>query len=130
MKKFILLFILSLTIGIVNAQKVKLKKGDVIVDGESCLNYESTDSDNFKISTKDGSQTILLKYKRTGVGYNDGVYLKIIFVELDKSLTSRLIRMTNKRLVKKFISDGLIVDCKFNPEEIEKFVKMYDQQIE
>lgn len=125
-----LLITLSLAIGVVSAQKVKFKKGDVIIEDVSCLNYERSDANNIEISTKDGSQTILLKYIRTGVGPNEGLYTKITFVEQEKSLTTRSQQFTKKRLVKKLLEEGLIVDCQFNEEELDKFIMKYDEQIE
>jgi len=128
MKKLIILLVL-ISFGSVQAQKIKFKKGTVTVDGVECLKYES-DASNVVITNLDDSQTIFLKFIRTGVGHNGGLYTKIIFAEQEKSFTSKSYIFTKKLLVKKLIKDNLIKECKFDASKIDKFIMRYDENIE
>jgi hypothetical protein len=130
MKKVILLLVTVLSISAVNAQKVKLKKGIVSIDKEECLKYDSEDSNNFVLMNMDESQTIFLKYIRTGVGANGGLYTKIIFSEQEKSLTSKSYIFTKKMLINKLLSSGVISECEFDESKIDKFIQRYDEKIE
>tara|TARA_R110000850_G_scaffold180700_3_gene306191 strand:+ start:391 stop:801 length:411 start_codon:yes stop_codon:yes gene_type:complete len=130
MKKLLVFtLIFAGTLGTLNAQNIKFKKGDVLIDGVSCLDYTSS-STNAEIITKDGNQTIILKYIRTGVGHNGGLYTKVVFVEHEKSFTSKSYIFNKKLLVKKLLSDAVIVDCGIDESKIDKFIMKYDEGIE
>jgi len=112
------------------SQSVKFKKDKVLVDGKECLVDNSSNANNVELTTNDGKQTIFLKFIRTGIGQNGGLYTKIIFFEQNKSFTSRSYIFTKKLLVKKLLSDKVIVDCEINEENIDKFIMKYDENIE
>jgi len=130
MKKIALLFIMLMSVGMTQAQKIKFKKGKVFIDGKECLLYDSSDPNNVEISDLDGNQTVLLKFIRTGVGQNGGLYTKIIFVEQKKSLTSKSFVFTKKLFVKKLLKSGVLRDCKFDTRKIDKFIMRYDEKVE
>ena len=131
MKKTLLLLLVLFTfVGMANAQKIKFKKGKVLVDGVECLNYDSSDPNQVMISTLDNSQTIFLKSIRTGVGQNDGLYSKVVFAEQKKSLTSRSYIFTRGILVKKLISNKVLDNCTIDPSKMDNFILRYDEQIE
>ena len=130
MKKITLLLLMLMSIGVLQAQKIKFKKGIVLIDGKKCLKYDNSDSNVIEISSLDGSQTIFLKFIRTGVGFNDGLYTKIIFVEQNKSFTSKSYIFTRKLLVKKLLKDGVINNCMFDTNKIDRFIMRYDEDIE
>ncbi len=130
MKKLLLAVIVTIcTMGTINAQKIKFKKGNVLVDDVECLTYESN-STTVELVTKDGSQTIILKYIRTGVGHNGGLYNKVVFVEQDKSFTSKSYIFNKGNLTKKLITEGVITDCNVDESKIDKFILKYDESIE
>ncbi len=118
------------SIGVLQAQKIKFKKGIVLINGKECLKYDDSDPNNVMISTLDDNQTVYLKFIRTGIGRNDGLFIKIIFVEQKKSLTSKSYIFTKKLLVKKLISNKVLDNCKFNESKIDKFIMRYDEDIE
>tara|TARA_A100000171_G_C2016517_1_gene88998 strand:- start:56 stop:466 length:411 start_codon:yes stop_codon:yes gene_type:complete len=129
--KTVVLFTLTFIclIGTMNAQKIKFKKGKVIIDNVECLNYDG-DSNNVELTTTDNKQTIFLKFIRTGIGQNGGLYTKVIFVEQDKSFTSKSYIFSKKLLIKKLLSDEVLVDCKIDESKIDKFLLKYDEGIE
>lgn len=132
MRKLLLLTALFIFVsGTINAQKIKVKfkKGIVSVDEKECLNYESTPTYT-ELITLDETQTIILKYIRTGIGHNGGLYTKVIFVEQEKSLTSKSFIFTKKLLVKKLIANKVLSDCNVNEVKIDKFILKYDEDIE
>ena len=73
---------------------------------------------------------IILKYIRTGVGQNGGLYTKVIFVEQKKSFTSKSYIFNKKLLIKKLLSNKVLKDCEINQNKIEKFLIKYDEGIE
>ncbi len=129
MKHLLLLTFALFLFGIIQAQDVKLKKGKVLVDGVQCMKYDG-DLNHVEFETMDGEHTILLKYIRTGVGQNDGLYNKVIFVGKDQSFTTRSYIFTRKNFVKKLISNGVITDCGMDAANIEKFCAKYEENIE
>jgi|SRR5690606_19923469 len=130
MKTLVCLFVLSCFTNNLYAQSVKFKKDKVWVDGKECLNNHSSNANNIELATLDGSQTIFLKFIRTGIGQNGGLYTKVIFVEQNKSLTSRSFIFTKKLLVNKLIDGEVLVDCNINEAKIDKFIMKYDEKIE
>lgn len=130
MKKVILALILLIFTVDLKAQEVQLKKGVAFVDGKECLKYNGADPNHIEISTLDGGQTILLKFIRTGVGQNGGLYTKVIFVEQNKSFTSRSYIFTKKILINKLLEDGVIKNCQIEATAIDKFVLKYDEKVE
>ncbi len=130
MKKVTLLLLMILSIGILQAQKIKFKKGIVSIDGKECLKYDSSDPNNVMISNINENQTVFLKFIRTGIGHNGGLFTKIIFVEQEKSFTSKSYVFSKKLLVKKLIKDKVLSDCEFDESKIDKFIMRYDENIE
>lgn len=130
MNKILLLIGFLFCMNNVNSQTVKFEKEKVLVDGKECLLNNSSDANNIELTTNDGKQTIFLKFIRTGIGHNGGLYTKIIFVEQNKSLTSKSYIFTKKLLVNKLISDKVLVDCVINTDSIDKFILKYDEKIE
>lgn len=130
MKQTLLLLSLSVTAISAQAQSIKFKNDKVLVDGAECLIDNSTNVNNIELATNDGKQTILLNFVRTGAGSNGGLYTKVIFVEQQKSLTSRSYIFTKKLLVSKLLSDKVLVDCAIDENAIDKFIMKYDEKIE
>jgi len=54
MKKITLLLLMLMSIGVLQAQKIKFKKGIVLIDGKKCLKYDKSDSNVIEISSLDG----------------------------------------------------------------------------
>ncbi len=100
-----------------------------MVDGTECLNYDISPN-NVEFTTNDDSQTIILKFIRTGIGQNGGLYTKVVFVEQDKSFTSKSYIFNKKILVKKLLSNKVLKDCKIDETKIDKFLMKYDEKIE
>lgn len=121
-----LIFLVSLH---VNAQKIQYKDGSVTVDGTECLTYTKGPT-HVEVTTLDGNHTVLLKYIRTGEGPNGGLYYKIIFVQQQKSLTTRSYNFTKKLLVKKLMQSNVLNDCKIDESKIDRFILTYDENIE
>jgi len=129
MKKILLITLISIwATGSINAQKIKLKKGIVNIDDTECMKYDSSPN-NAEFTSNDGKQTIILKFIRTGVGSNGGLYTKIIFLEQKLSLTSKSYIFNKKNLIKKLLTDGVLSDCVIDVSKIQKFVMKYDEGI-
>lgn len=130
MKKTLLLALLFMgAMATVNAQKIKFKKGVVTVDDVECLNYDSS-ATNVEYNTLDNSNTFILKFIRTGVGQNGGLYTKVVFVEQNKSFTSKSYIFSKSLLVKKLIADEVLKDCSIDESKLDKFILKYDEGVE
>jgi len=126
MKKTLTLLFIFMYVGIIHAQKVKFKDDVVLIDGIECLKYDS-EAKNVMIMGIDDKQTIILKY--IGQPQID-LYTKVVFVEQNKSFTSKSYIFTKKDLVKKLIKNGVLNSCKFDESKIDKFILRYDESIE
>lgn len=130
MKKISLILVLLFTIVHSHSQNIKIKDKIVWVDNQECLKIASIDANNVEFTTLDESQTIILKFIRTGMGTNDGLYNKIFFVEQNKSFTTRSYIFTKKLLIEKLIESKVISDCKIDDSKIDKFIMKFDENIE
>lgn len=129
MKRVLLALSFVCIIGTVNAQKIKFQKEKVLVDGIECMNYDSS-PDYVELTSNQENQTIILKFVRIGEGQNQSMYTKVIFVEQEKSLSSKSYTFTKKLLVKKLIEENVLQDCTIDQSKINKFVMKYDEGIE
>lgn len=120
------LFII-LSISIMHAQKIKIKKGDIFIDDIKCL---STDGDPVNISfyDSDGEEIVFMKYlddKRDGENY-----MKVTFLDQKLSFTSKSIIFTRKMLLRRLLDTKTIENCKLNQDKVERFILKYDENIE
>ena len=123
---FTVLF-LTLSISLIQAQKIKIKKGVIYVDEEKCL---TTDGDPINISfyDSDGEEIIFMKYlddKRDGESY-----MKVTFLDQKLSFTSKSIIFTRKMLIRRLLNTKTIESCKLNKDKVERFILKYDEDIE
>lgn len=126
--KYLLTFILCISfLGIVQAQKIKIKKGVIYVDDEKCL---TTDGDPVNISfyNLDGEEIVFMKYlddKRDGDNY-----MRVTFLNQKKSFTSKSIIFTKKMLIRRLLNTKTIENCELNEDKVERFILKYDEDIE
>lgn len=127
MKKKLLSFLAFclFAIGIANAQKIKIKKGIVYVDGIECLKV-SSDANSLAFSNLDGDDIIYVKY----ITSHGITYSKVIFIEQELELSSSTLTFTKKFLVKKLIENNTLKNCMLDADRIEKFVMRYDEKVE
>ena len=127
LKYIVTVILIMLSISIINAQKIKIKKGVIFIDDVKCL---STDGDPVNISFYDidGEEFIFMKYlddRRDGENY-----MKITFLDQKLSLTSKSFIFTKKMLIKRLLSSKTIENCKLNPDKVERFILKYDEDVE
>jgi hypothetical protein len=112
---------------VIQAQKIKIKKGVIYVDDVECL---STDGDPVNISFYDseGEEIVFMKYlddKRDGDNY-----MRVTFLKQKKSFTSKSIIFTKKMLIRRLLNTKTIEDCKLNEDKVDRFILKYDEDIE
>lgn len=112
------------------SQTIEFRKDKVLIDEKECLISHSKDPNNIKLIANKGKQMIFLKFIRTGIGNNGGLYTKIIFVEQKKSLTSRSYIFSKKLLVKNLLEENVLNDCNIDAEKIDRFILKYDEKRE
>ena len=126
--KHIFTIILCLTfVNVIQAQKIKIKKGVIYVDDEKCL---TTDGDPVNISFYDleGEEIVFMKYlddKRDGENY-----MRVTFLNQEKSFTSKSILFTKKMLIRRLLETKTIENCMLNEDKVDRFILKYDEDIE
>lgn len=119
-------FLLMFAMNIMQAQKIKIKKGVIYVDGENCLSTEGYPV-NTSFYDTDGEEIIFMKYLETKKGET---YAKVTFLDQKLSLTSKSIVFTRKMLLRRLLASKVIENCKLNPEKVERFILKFDEQVE
>lgn len=119
-------FLLMFAMNIMQAQKIKIKKGVIYVDGENCLTTEGYPV-NTSFYDTDGAEIIFMKYLETKKGET---YAKVTFLDQKLSLTSKSIVFTRKMLLRRLLASKVIENCKLNPEKVERFILKFDEQVE
>lgn len=121
----ILFALFTVTVSV--AQKIKIKKGIVYVDGEKCLTVDG-DPNNVSIYNLEGEELVFLKFIHN-TKYAD-TYNKITFLDSKLSFTSKSYIFTKKLLIKKLLASKTIVNCELVEEKVERFVLKYDEDVE
>lgn len=111
----------------IQAQKIKIKKGVIYVNDVKCL---TTDGDPVNISfyDLDGEEIVFMKYlddKRDGDNY-----MRVTFLNQEKSFTSKSIIFTKKMLIRRLLDTKTIENCKLNKDKVDRFILKYDEDIE
>jgi len=119
--------LLMLSISIIHAQKIKIKKGIIYVDGEKCLS-----TDGYPVNTTfydiNGEEIIFMKYLDDP---KDGeTYSKVTFLDQKISFTTKSYIFTRKMLLRRLLANKTIENCKLIPEKVERFILKYDENIE
>ena len=114
----------------IHAQDIKFENGIVIIDGKECLRFEGSNPNSLEFTTLNGDQTIFLKYLRNELYVERGLYNKIIFAEQKKSLTSVTFIFTRKTFLNKLIQDRVLVDCRIDTTQLDKFIMKHDEDVE
>lgn len=128
MRKIVMTVCIALcAISILNAQKIKIKKDIVYLDGQECLKV-SGDPNNVSFSDLEGHELFFLKFIRN-TRYAS-LYTKVTFFDDDLSLTSSSYIFSKKLLIKKLLLDGTLKDCKLVSDKVKRFVQKYDENVE
>lgn len=120
------------TIFILTAQKVKLKKGNVLVDGKEIMTYDREDWGTQKIhlySDDKTEQLLMIKNDNETSGYYEDDFIQIKFLQIGE-----MVEMKSDKSWKGLISwlfKQEIIDMKgiVNEEKIALFIKNYDENI-
>jgi len=131
MKKINLLFTALLMIASynVNAQKVKLKKGKVLLEKIEILKYEKTQAgNNLSIYNLDDDELIFVK---RNVSQNpQNTYATITFLEMNLSFETSSDLTFFKRLINRLLKDKVITDLgAVDKEKAKRFAEKYDENI-
>lgn len=119
------------TINSAHAQKIKLKKEVVYVDGEATFSYaKKTHGIEFVVytlNTKDELFTAIFYPGNKEI--RDDNYYKLVFTDANKSLEYTR-SYWNKSLISwLFEQDLLTIDGKMNSDKIDGFITKYDENV-
>ena len=127
MRKLFFTGVCMLLTGLAFGQEIDIKNDIVSIDGKECLKI-SGGSNDVSISDMEGNEIIFLKFIHDSKYAK--LYNKVTFLDQRISFTSKSYIFTKKLLIKKLVADKTLVDCKLNPEKVEKFVLKYDESVE
>ena len=124
-KSIISLFVLVLSISAF-AQKVKIKKGFVLLDNVKIFKIEK-DKTSYTLSDLNDNEIIFAKRYGT-VAYND--YTKVLFSQLDISLETSENWYFSKYFIKILLKQKVINEKgELDEEKARMFAKKYDENI-
>lgn len=127
LKHTLTLLFLMLSISMMQAQKIKIKKGEVFVDDVKCLTIDG-DPNNVSFFNLEGEEIFFLKFIRDS--RYASLYTKVTFLNQKSSFTSKSYIFTKKILIKKLIQSKVLVDCHLIDEKVENFVLKFDENVE
>lgn len=115
----------------VQAQKVKLKKDIIYVDGEARFSYaKKTHGREFVVYTLNTKDELFTAIFYSGDSENsEGDYYKLVFTNEKKSMEYTR-TYWNKYLITWLIEqDILLVEGTMDPDKIDNFINKYDENI-
>ncbi len=140
MKKLFLTILVITFTTISFAQKIKIKKNEVTVDGTHILNYEKSSGYNFSIYDLNDDEIIFFKYhnNETSEYYDDDYFILQFFNEDMKIETTESgwvpISLSTKKYAQKFL--GWLMKEKvmdktgqINAEKLKRFAQKYEENI-
>ncbi len=130
--KILLSLLMLISFGISTAQKVKLKKDKVIIDGVETFKYEKRNwNTELLIYPLDSDEEIIfIVYNNNETReYRDDDFIKVHFIEQDLKLESNSNRGTWKFIIKWMAQNKLFKDKMLNNDKVIKFVDRYDENI-
>ena len=115
------------------AQKIKLKKGDVLLDGKKVMTYDREDWGTQKIHlfslTDKKEQILMIKNDNETSGYYDDDFLQIKFLQLGEMVELKSKKSWKGIIAWLFKSNIIDDNGMVKEEEIDLFVKNYDENI-
>ncbi len=133
MKTVFLFLSLLLSFSMVNAQKIKLKKGNILLDGKEIMKFEREDWGTQKISlytlSDNKEQILMIKNKNETPRYFDDDFVQIKFLQSGDMVEMKSTKSW-KGIIKWLIKQNVISeDGIINEENLPLFVKNYDENI-
>jgi len=113
------------------SQKISFKNDKILVDNIEVFVYKKTNRGEFSIYDKTTKkELVFIYYNDNGTrGYYDDDYIKITFLELNKSMENDL-ALWSEKLIKWFLENNLFnKEGKWNEEAINQFITKYNQNI-
>lgn len=131
-KKFLLSIALTILVSSLGfAQKVKFKKGKVLVDGKEILKIERQGTEATLYSLEGDDEVIYLNYESNGtLHYHEDDYVVIFFSKEEIKVETSRIKGSRKRVIKALIKNKVLdMNGVINLEKLKKFAKKYDENI-
>ncbi|WP_299107201.1 hypothetical protein [uncultured Tenacibaculum sp.] len=131
-KKFLLSIALTILVSSFGfAQKVKFKKGKVLVDGKEILKIERQGTEATLYSLEGDDEVIYLNYESNGtLHYHEDDYVVIFFSKEEIKVETSRIKGSRKRVIKALIKNKVLdMNGEINLEKLKKFAKKYDENI-
>ena len=128
LKNVLLIFIAILSLNVANAQKVKLKKGKVILEKKEILKYEKSAIELSLYELNKDDEIIFIKWMdNETTNYIEDDFIKIHFIELDL-ICELSTGYGRKGIINKLLKEKVLsLDGKLNEEKAKKFMKKYDE---
>ncbi|GLB47958.1 hypothetical protein [Neptunitalea lumnitzerae] len=133
-KTLLFFFLAVFTLTIANAQKVKIKKGIVSVDGKETFTTDKKGlSNSYSLFTLDGEKEIIFVNWNSNetVGYGEDDFVQVTFLDDNLKIESATsLKISAKNLFQLLIKDKVInLDGTVNPDKLDRFFTKYDENI-
>ncbi len=133
-KNIFLLVLALVSINIVNAQKIKLKKGFVLIDGEKKFEYEKRAAGSeFSLYTmgKENEVLFILRNNNETLSYLDDDFNQLTFIKDNRKLETASLRgYSFKYFVEKLIKEKVMdLEGNINSIKLDTFFSKYDENI-
>lgn len=126
MKKVLFIALIIASYSVTVAQDVKIKKGVVFIDGKETVKFVSLGLTKAILQTPAGMELLTYEWKHSP-SYSSGYHI-IGFVNPKISYSTDY-GYTYKLLIEQLLSDGVLVDGKFNSERVKQFAEKHDRHI-
>lgn len=137
--KLLTLFTIALGLNMAIAQEIKIKKEDILLDGETYLKYERLSYITHSIYDMEENEILFVQLKDNGTrDYRDDDYYILNFlandVKVESSDFSRISAGSVKKLMEKLVTwlikdKVLRKDGTINADRLEVFFTKYDENI-
>lgn len=121
------------TYSTIKAQKIKLKKETVFVDGNPTFEYKkqamATQCSIYRMDTKE--EILFIKGDNNGtLHYHDDDFTQITFIKSKKKLESKSLNVSYKGILQQLISNKVLdLEGNINLDKLETFFAKYDENI-
>ena len=131
MKKALLIVAVLFMITSINAQKIELKKGKLLLDGTQIMTFDREDWGMQKIHLYDivdgKEQILMIKNNNETREYNDDDFLQIKFIQLGVTVEMKSHKSWKGQIAWLIKTSVLSKEGKVNEEEVPLFQKNYDE---
>lgn len=105
-----------------SAQKVKFKKGKVLINKAECFKYDGGALSN-TVTLYDFKDNEVLSFEWIQGNYSNPTHFDVFFASEEIRVKIKTNTAGRKDFIKRLIKGKVIKDCKLDPEKLKVFIK-------